>query len=148
MRIVNAPAVSPGQGGSSVVPLGFQPDNARVANGSGEIVRLTGGPKVWRGLLSQTGTDAPTAIVLENSLGGDIVWTYSSTGIYLGTLVGAFPANKTFTIGSASHDGSNLSFSVPRRASDNIVGVVSVTSSNVLTDSLLLANELQILVYP
>ena len=32
-------------------------------------------PKVYRALLSQTGTAAPTATVLENTLGGTVVWT-------------------------------------------------------------------------
>lgn len=40
-------------------------------------------------LLSQTGTNAPTAIVLNedaNNYLGDIVWTYDSPGYYIGTL--------------------------------------------------------------
>lgn len=54
-------------------------------------------PRVYRALLNQDGTTAiPTAIVLENSLGGTIVWTRVSEGIYLGTLTGAFVNNKTF----------------------------------------------------
>ena len=51
--------------------------------------------KVYTALLTQTGTNAPTATVLENTLGGTIVWTRNSTGNYYGTLNGAFPvANK------------------------------------------------------
>lgn len=52
--------------------------------------------KVYTALLTQSGTDAPTAIVLENTLGGAIVWTRSSDGVYVGTLAGAFVTNKTF----------------------------------------------------
>lgn len=51
--------------------------------------------KVYTALLSQTGTDDPTVIVFENTI-GDIVWTRQSTGVYRATLVGAFPTNKTF----------------------------------------------------
>lgn len=47
--------------------------------------------KVYVAKLAQSGTDAPTAIVLENTLGGEVVWSYSSEGVYVGTLVGAFP---------------------------------------------------------
>lgn len=47
--------------------------------------------------LSQYQTNAPVATVLENSLGGTLVWTRVSAGIYRGTLVGAFPdASKIF----------------------------------------------------
>jgi len=58
------------------------------------------GYKVYKALLSQTGTSAPTveAIVGDNTV-GTIVWTYSIVGGYIGTLAGAFPdANKVFPI--------------------------------------------------
>lgn len=55
--------------------------------------------KVYAALLSQPSKrNPPTAIILENTI-GDIVWTYSSAGVYRATLVGAFPdANKFFTL--------------------------------------------------
>lgn len=46
-------------------------------------------------LLTQSGTDAPVATVLENTLGGTVVWTRNSLGQYFGTLSGAFTENKT-----------------------------------------------------
>jgi hypothetical protein len=52
--------------------------------------------KVYTALLTQTGTDAPVATVLENTLGGDIVWSYVEVGVYYGTLEGAFPYDRTF----------------------------------------------------
>jgi hypothetical protein len=51
--------------------------------------------KVYSALLSQSGTSAPTAIVLQNTLGGNIVWTREGVGVYKGTLAGAFLENKT-----------------------------------------------------
>lgn len=53
--------------------------------------------KVYSALLSQSGTDAPTAIVLENTI-GEIVWTRDDVGVYVGTLNGAFTLYKTFII--------------------------------------------------
>ena len=38
--------------------------------------------KVYTALLSQSGTDAPTSIVLENTFGEDIVWVRDETGNY------------------------------------------------------------------
>lgn len=52
--------------------------------------------KVYTALLTQTGTDAPVATVLENTLGGAVVWSYIGVGLYRGTLSGAFMANKCF----------------------------------------------------
>ena len=51
--------------------------------------------KVYTALLSQSGTSAPVATVLENTLGGTVVWSYVSIGQYRGTLTGAFLSNKT-----------------------------------------------------
>jgi len=53
---------------------------------------------VYRALLTQTGTNAPVATVLENSLGGTVVWGYGNVGFYTATLVSAFTADKTFTL--------------------------------------------------
>jgi hypothetical protein len=39
----------------------------------------------------------PTVIELENTI-GPIVWTRSSTGIYYGTLTGAFTLDKTYVM--------------------------------------------------
>jgi hypothetical protein len=52
-------------------------------------------PKVYRALLTQTGTNAPVATVVHNSLGGIPVWTRNAAGEYLITLTGAFPVGKT-----------------------------------------------------
>jgi hypothetical protein len=49
----------------------------------------------YKALLSQSGASAPVATVVENTLGGTLVWTYNSTGVYIATLVGAFTENKT-----------------------------------------------------
>ena len=52
--------------------------------------------KSYMAVLSQTTTGAPTAVVVENTLGAAVVWTRSSIGAYVGTLAGAFGAGKVF----------------------------------------------------
>lgn len=59
---------------------------------------LAGGGLVYTALLSQSGTDAPVATVLENTLGGAVVWTRNGVGDYRATLAGAFTENKTITM--------------------------------------------------
>lgn len=61
--------------------------------------------KVYTALLTQTGTDAPVATVLENTLGGEIYWSRNSAGNYIGTLNDAFPEGKTVCF--YTHDGYN-----------------------------------------
>ena len=51
--------------------------------------------KVYTALLTQTGTSAPVATVLENTLGGTVTFEYVSPGIYNAVLIGEFTANKT-----------------------------------------------------
>ncbi len=71
-------------------------------------------PKVkeWVGLLSQTGTNAPTAIVLKNTLGGTITWARALQGEYEGTLTGAFTAGKTTVLCTYNQSEINSGFTL------------------------------------
>ena len=80
----------------------------------------SGGPKVYRALLTQTGTDAPVATVLENTLGGEVVWTRGLTGIYFGTLAGAFPSGKTYVSPFQYVDTSNGNYQLYRYTDDAV----------------------------
>lgn len=51
--------------------------------------------KVYSALLSQTGTSAPTSVILENTFPSAIVWAFSSAGSFVGTLTAAFVEKKT-----------------------------------------------------
>ena len=54
------------------------------------------GYTVYTALLTQTGTNAPVATVLQNTTGGTIAWSYSNVGIYVATISDAtYTANKT-----------------------------------------------------
>lgn len=62
----------------------------------GEIKEVsTKSYKVYTALLTQTGTDAPVATVLENTI-GDIWWTYVDVGFYSVNSNGLFVTNKTY----------------------------------------------------
>ena len=62
--------------------------------------------KVYTALLTQSGTNAPVATILENTLGGDIVWSYYTEGVYNGVLLGAFTINKTdISFGAYKYSG-------------------------------------------
>lgn len=50
--------------------------------------------KVYTALLTQSGTNAPVATVLENTI-GNIVWTRGGVGYYIATLSSVFTTNKT-----------------------------------------------------
>jgi len=67
------------------------------------------GYKVYTAILTQTGTSAPSANVLQNTLGGTPVFSYISTGEYRITLTGLLTANKRVVMFGVSRevDGAN-----------------------------------------
>lgn len=88
-------------------------DAIRAADGSGPVSfpdgintdSINGSPTptalpymVYTALLTQTGTNAPTALILNNTLGGVPVWSYIQTGTYMITLSGGFVIGKTFPV--------------------------------------------------
>lgn len=107
--------------------------------------------KVYVALLSQTGTSAPVATVLENTLGGTVVWTRSVAGLYLGTLSGAFTASKTicFSTVSASSIGTptNVLQSQISRDNSNDVKLAFIQNATGLSDVFTDLN-VEIRVYP
>ena len=52
----------------------------------------------------------PVVTVLKNTLGGTVVWTRNSIGVYFGTLANAFPPDKTVISPSSMWDLENASF--------------------------------------
>jgi hypothetical protein len=111
--------------------------------------------KVYRALMTQVETDAPTATILENTL-GNIVWERDVTGIYLGTLTGVFTTSKLF-LPNPNASGSfilrNTSFASTgtysiNRKSDNILELRSYRiSGGTLSDEMLNNAPIEIIVY-
>lgn len=97
-----------------------------------------GGYKSYVALLTQTGTAAPTATELENTI-GSILWARTSAGLYTATLSGAFPSGKTFVRINPNTAGVSA---IVLRTNDNII-TVSTSSS----DGQLSLNPFEIRVY-
>lgn len=96
---------------------------------------------VYTALLSQTGTDAPVATVLENTLGGTVVWSYNDVGYYTATLANAFTENKTYLPLVIINDGGPVVVSVSWASS-------SAIELNISSNGLLGATPFEIRVYP
>lgn len=65
-------------------------------------------PKRYVSLITQTGTSNPTVSVLENTLGGTVVWTRTGLGEYTATLTGVFTNAKTVIFVGPISDLTNL----------------------------------------
>ena len=63
---------------------------------------------VYRAILNQSGTSAPVATVLENTLGGTVIWARTNVGAYEGQLAGSFPVNGTIISQQSWSDWTNL----------------------------------------
>lgn len=101
---------------------------------------------IYRALLTQTGTNAPTAVILENTV-GVIVWTRNAPGVYTGTLAGAFLQAKTFLMcnaGSTSSGPVNFEYSGLKRISDNALQIISSNQN----DDEMISTPVEIIIYP
>ena len=100
--------------------------------------------KVYTALLTQTGTNAPVATVLENTI-GNIVWARNNTGIYQAVLVGAFTLNKTHLLSGTLEVLNNAALIFFRISEDSIILQVSV--NGFISDDLLSNFSIEIRVY-
>jgi hypothetical protein len=104
--------------------------------------------KVYRALVTQSSTTAPTATVLENSLGGTLVWARSVAGTYTATLAGTFTSAKTFIMqpGETGTIAAIKNVLAVRTSAD--VVTVTTGSGGTLEDGVLSSYPISILVYP
>jgi len=120
---------------------------AAVEEVAGEVAAIQS-TKVYKATLTQVGTDAPTATVLKNTLGGTVVWTREGQGVYYGTMSNGFPDEKTlFIVGSATND---IGFGVRgRRETSSIVSVTTFdTTGATAVDDELVETSILIEVFP
>jgi len=97
--------------------------------GSGGGV-VSDNPKKYTCLLSQTGTNAPTQIILENTIGVTINISYSGVGIYLFVLSSALPTNKySLLIGSSYSATNNTGYILV--VNDSLFGIETGVTSNI-----------------
>ena len=58
-------------------------------------------------VVTQSGTSAPVATVLKNTLGGTVVWVRNGAGSYAGTLTGSFANGKVLVTPTFNWDLEN-----------------------------------------
>lgn len=103
--------------------------------------------KIYSALLSQTGTNNPTAIVMNSSSNnflGNIIWTYFDVGSYIGTLTDEFPdENKVLILtGTVNEVGATLEI-----AWNNINSVYAISQTTIPSNDLYRNFPIEIRVY-
>jgi hypothetical protein len=101
--------------------------------------------KVYSALLNQKSTIAPSATVLENTLGGDVTWTYSTIGVYIASFVDGFDPSTTLIFCGTSRTPTET-FTL--KIDDGNAIVLQTYASGSLKDALLLQTSIEIRVYP
>ena len=90
------------------------------------------GYTVYTALVTQAGTAAPVATVLQNTTGGTIVWSKTGTGAYTATISDSlFTLNKTmvFINGGSATSTANIEWASPTRTTVTL----DTTADSVLT---------------
>lgn len=130
---------SPSFTGTPTAPTAASGNNTNQVATTAFVQTIARPYKVYTALLSQSGTNAPTAVVLENTLGGTVLWSRATGGVYYATLTGAFASDKTaiFVTNRLSND--------LLRSYRGDANIVYLESSN--GDGNLLNNTIEIRVY-
>lgn len=102
--------------------------------------------KVYTGLISQTGTDNPAVVIMENTI-GNIVWTRTANGHYQGYLPGEFLASKTFLLTSSDYsiNPTNQARQFFRNSNDYISILTQI--NGIIADGLLENTPIEIRIY-
>lgn len=109
--------------------------------------------KVYRALISQVGTDDPTVVVLENTLGEDLIFTRIEPGLYdVTSTLEQFKIDKTFLYIGPLNDGDYSSISgltAMRNYNDSTLKIVAQQNftERIYGDGLLSNTPLEILIY-
>ena len=99
--------------------------------------------KKYIALLYQTGTNNPTAYVLENTLSSGITWVRNTTGEYEGTLTSEFTIYKTAIFCNNTNYGEIMAY----RKNSNTINVYTQDSSGTPIDGQLNYSTIEIRVY-
>ena len=104
------------------------------------------GTKEFEALVTQSGTDAPTAIILKNTLGDMPIFTYVSVGVYNMTLAGTFVDGKT--IKQITPQDQAFSVGIQHGMGDGVLTISSGHTVSGVSDDILANTSLSIKVYP
>ncbi|WP_347049416.1 hypothetical protein [Flavobacterium olei] len=103
--------------------------------------------KVYTAILTQTSTNDPVANVLENTLGGTVVWTRTGIGNYLGTLANAFTMSKTIAFITLGGSVSSQPHNIACFANSSNTVLIQAARAGVNSDSDMAPASIEIRVY-
>lgn len=138
MSTINVDTISP-QSGTDVTVNGNL-----IVTGTNNIVPY----KIYAALLTQTGTNAPVATVLQDTLGQPVLFSRNTTGSYLIQSNG-FTNNKTAVIGTQIDFNNNVTgYTLSQTLTGTQIFVGTINNIYNYADGLLNGDFIEIRVYP
>ena len=121
--------------------------NFTVANIAAFANSYSLGYTVYTALITQAGTAAPVATVLQNTTGGTIVWTRTSTGRYVATISGTtYTADKTVVL--VTSGGNSDMILRPKITATTAIDWYNIDSSdNAVSDTIAETTTVEIRIY-
>ena len=121
--------------------------NFSVANVAAFANSYSLGYTVYTALITQAGAEAPVATVLQNTTGGTITWTRTSTGRYVATISGTtYTADKTTVL--VTSGGNNDNILRPRITATTAIDWYNIDSSNnAVSDTIAETTTVEIRIY-
>ena len=99
---------------------------------------------VYTAIINQTGTNAPTALVLQNTLGANVTYSYDAVGGYFVNCPNKFTAGKTFVIFSPNNLTEQRRFIIQSTSQIMLItGNGAIYANDIIVDGIL-----EIRVYP
>ena len=121
--------------------------NFSVANVAAFANSYSLGYTVYTALITQAGTAAPVATVLQNTTGGTIVWTRNSTGRYVATISGTTYTNDKTTV-LVTSGGNNDNILRPIITATTAIDWYNIDSSdNAVSDTIAETTTVEIRIY-
>lgn len=102
---------------------------------------------VYSAIISQSGSDAPVATVLENTLGGTPVWTRWSAGEYYMTLTDGLTNDKTWVMLAPPHSTPTVVHRALHQQDNSAIAFYTTQSGNPIDDCFFLTS-VEVRVYP
>jgi len=105
--------------------------------------------KTYAAFITQSGTGAPSAVVLENTIGGAITWARTGAGVYTATSGGFFTVNKTVPNANPELyiDPVSGNKITAVRTSANIITITTTDDEDTPIDDALTDRYIEIVVY-
>lgn len=112
-----------------------------------QLAEAASGPRVYRALVTQSGTSAPTAVILENTLGGSPSFSYNAEGNYTMDLSGLVTTGQYMVMHNGCLSAEDPFFMSTTISGESVFIYTVVGASGTSTNGAMVSAPITILAY-